>query len=511
MSTGGDAHWKHTDIIALLNAAESELPVDQWCLRGVRVWPLVRLVIATQLFYQSRESSPSGGRSKTVEKLLLAAKVMKCYLGDWHHNVHRASAADAVFLTYDVHRQRLGSVWYDRFCDRFVEELDSLGWRSLVYELTATPDLRDCRIPRAHSTVFVQPLVEAAIIIARAAELCHRRSPPPWFDSLTKWCQRRRMLHVVPSFLQLSTASRAVTLLANWFERRFVALGVRVVFTVQYYQLLGYAANVACRRLSIPSVDIQHGLQGEHHAAWGSWQRVPTDGYEVLPSVFWCWSEMEATAIDKWATKTGPHRPFVGGDLWLNTWREVVQARAPIPADTLAAFKPIGTKLVLFTSSYPNDLTDWILTAMRRSPPNVRWAVRLHPSYLTSIDSVRERLDAEGLSSVNVRLATELPLPLVLQCADVNVTSLSSVVVEAAHCRVPSVITDPSGLDTFADLVQSGWATGAFTAEDLSAAVAQRCENPRSAASVEHERVTSTLSQFLVHVAEQTTPGITRS
>jgi hypothetical protein len=455
----------------LVNAIESEFPVEQWRLADIRVWPMIRMVIFVQLFYRSRGATGEASPSKVREKWLIAKKVTKCYLTDWRHNVHWCRRADALILTYDGHRQRLGSVWYDRFCDRFVDELDKLGWRSLVYELTATPDLRDCRVPRARSTVYVQPIIEAALGAARMVEVLRKTETPEWYLQLAGWCAARGIEPVLPSFMQIATAARAVSLLARWLERRLTTLGTKVLFAVQYYHVLGYAANVACRRLGIPSVDIQHGVQGEYHSAYGRWTRVPLDGYEVLPSTFWCWSDVEAAAIDAWAKRTSHHQTFVGGDLWRSGWRQVIDERAPIAAEQLAALKPEGSQLVVFCSSYPNDLSDWLLAAMRQTPPNVRWAVRLHPNHYQLIDQTLERLREHGLPNVDVRRVTDLPLPVVLRLADLNVTSVSTVVIEAAQLQVPSIITDPTGLDIYRDLVEAGSAIGAFTTEALVSAV----------------------------------------
>ena len=82
------------------------------------------------------------------------------------------------------------------------------------------------------------------------------------------------------------------------------------------------AFNLSCRRFGIPSIDIQHGVQGDYNAGYGRWLRVPVAGYELLPSIFWCWSKDEADSIEKWSQKVqASHKAIVGGNLFLDLWR----------------------------------------------------------------------------------------------------------------------------------------------------------------------------------------------
>ena len=90
-------------------------------------------------------------------------------------------------------------------------------------------------------------------------------------------------------------------------------------FVVTYYGSIGMAFDLACREFGIPSFDIQHGVQGSLHAAYGRWLRLPVNGYELLPSFFLCWSQKEKSVIEEWSNKFSKwHRPLVHGNLYLD-------------------------------------------------------------------------------------------------------------------------------------------------------------------------------------------------
>src|SRR5207253_11421849 len=98
---------------------------------------------------------------------------------------------------------------------------------------------------------------------------------------------------------------RWIRRMASFFRPRLERLRPSLAFVVNYYDARCMALILACRELGIRSVDIQHGVQGELHGAYGSWRRVPAGGYAVLPSIFWCWSGDEARTLRAWTDSTG--------------------------------------------------------------------------------------------------------------------------------------------------------------------------------------------------------------
>lgn len=61
---------------------------------------------------------------------------------------------------------------------------------------------------------------------------------------------------------------------------------------------------MACKRIGIKAVDVQHGRAGATGQKYYSrWTKFPKNSnYEIMPDVFWTWTEADKRAIDKWET-----------------------------------------------------------------------------------------------------------------------------------------------------------------------------------------------------------------
>jgi hypothetical protein len=73
--------------------------------------------------------------------------------------------------------------------------------------------------------------------------------------------------------------------------------------------------------------------------------------------------------------------------------------------------------------------------------------------------------------------AHELPLYALLRRADLHVTQVSTVVIEAQQFGVPSVMTAPSAAELFPEQLATGWMLLAETGEEILEGV--RCQIAR--------------------------------
>src|SRR6202012_5781508 len=113
------------------------------------------------------------------------------------------------------------------------------------------------------------------------------------------------------------------------FQMILARVQPRMVFMVRYYNELGYALSLACRRQGILSVEVQHGGQGGQHEAYNGFLTLPPDGYSIMPAVFWNWTQNDAVAINAWAGKLPQpwHRAIHGGHPQLLPWLDGTNSR----------------------------------------------------------------------------------------------------------------------------------------------------------------------------------------
>jgi hypothetical protein len=454
-------------VMEAVSKLEEQFPVDRWSVDGLRVWPILRtgLGLDPHLWGQS----PPAPTSRTTR----AGRGLVGYA--WTRITDSAGTAqlepaDAVFFAQAVDRTLVGTKWHEVYSDPIVAALAAHGRRCLVLELS---DQGRYRIPRARPTVLIAPRLLVGRLRARLP------GPAPRFEldgyeNLEPFLAEMGIDHAFPSRRELARQARYVSAVARELARVLARTRPRFGFLTCYYSLLGMAFVLACRETGVTPVDVQHGAAGELHHAYGRWTRVPREGYELLPRVFWCWSQGDADAIDRWSRPLFPeHRTFTGGNLWLETWRrgdsELVQSCEKALEEKVPRGRP---EVLLSLQPFDDSLEGRFLAAIRATGDRFRWWVRLHPvQTLEDRAAIRALLAREGIANAEVDLATESPLPLLLRRASAHVTRLSAVVRSAAELGVPSIATDPQALELYAREVASGLLVRAGTPDEIVAAL----------------------------------------
>lgn len=452
---------KRTEVVALLNQLEQRHPVNTWTVDGAHVWPLIRQRIGAALIkYQfPEEGSSDKGPAQ-------AAKHMGFLLrGAWQWLVGLPRlGGNIVLLSENGHRVIHDGRVHDKFSDPLASAAVTLGHRAHVLEHLNGQRISGPRALRIRRT-------DISPAQALHAYLHWRRSRPAYafFPELEK------LLADVPAHLHrpgLDEFSAALFTFQQHlrFHRRFFAgEPPKAVFLVCWYSAESMALSHLCAQHGRPCIDLQHGVQGAGHIAYGTWAAIPPGGYTTMPRVFWCWDQQSADHIDQWAT-LGHRKALVLGDPWLET----MAARAtPLK-------RTDGTRTVLFTTYPPELLPRIVLDAMRTESPPVHWIIRAHPNRPGDAHEVRRLLEAEGLAHrATVTTAAEVPLAEQLLACDVLITDYSSVILEAARLNVLSLSWDDRARDLFAPQLADGRLHMVGTAaEMMSAIVAARSSAP---------------------------------
>jgi hypothetical protein len=465
---------KASDITNIIREIESFAPVDQWTIEGVHVWPLIRTQLGYDLFTVDDPGVPKPARISPVWKrgtdfLRRYAAYRMATWRDRCKETPNLGNADAVFLSSGVSFITLEGKYYERFSDPIRSHLDSLGIRSLML----TP--LDCfYVPRFSPSQFIQPRLDWIQLKNKLSWRPSNNEHLPGLDQVLK-----RLGTVVPSVAPTLTSIRRhfslVLDFSRYFENVLERVRPRICFLVAYYWLVGYGLVLACKRKAIPSVDIQHGVQGTMHVAYGGWAKVPPQGYELLPTHFWCWSRDEGEAIQKWSEATnGRHQAVVGGNLFLNLWKvNGISAVRECNNRVLERAMVMGIdKQVLVTLQpgwRPKKLLQTLMSAITSTTGNLQWWLRLHPSMLQKRKEVQDMFG--HFPNVDINMATDMPLYALLRYMTVHVTHSSSAVLEAHEFGIKSVVCSRYGLDLFRGQEKDGVVVYAETPEDLLSAI----------------------------------------
>lgn len=454
-----------TDSRAVLNQViglEARFPVDQWKVDGLHVWPLLRQRLYIALAHQFLGTGLRGAGQRTNgERVLDAARsvgrLVRARLRDGREAASAGDAQQAVLLSDGVSFARIGEQWFDTIMDPVVAALAAEGRQSLLL----TPMTR-APAPRYFPSMLVQAHLDATK--ARATAILKLRRPAvtevEGLENMLAELRQDNPGAELPHSGWLFGQVGRVLAMAQYFERLIRRTSSRIALVNTYYSAEGMAFVLAARRAGCVAIDVQHGSQLVH-PAYGRWTRIPPAGFELLPHRFWCWSDQEIAIINRGPGATSAHRALNVGNLWAaflaNRENETVRDLAA-QLNAAKARAGVADHLLLTLSWGLADSEMEKLISAVRLGAGVHWWLRLHPTQVARREEFRARFADLGIANVEIDLATDLPLPLLLAEMDVNVTPDSSTVLNAIAAGIPSVITTANGALVFAEQIARGQA-----------------------------------------------------
>ena len=474
---------KPSQYMNIINDLEKKFPVDRWVIDGIHAWPLIRILLANKM--QNRtQAIDADHRYNAFHKLKVGFNLLNSILKysysfalDFPNNEMVAQKKDAIFLTITNDRVLLNGSFYNRFVDPLVECLDDLGAKSLVLEMA--PRGKYC-IPRHRSSKYIQPCLDYCLlrnnIPIKIAQ--HPNFQLDSYDEFINYFESLNLGISTPSAQHVKKKLSLVRDIASYFEKIIEQTNASIGLTTQYYDVIGMAFNLACRKANIISVDIQHGMQGELHRAYGRWLKVPEKGYELLPEVFWCWSEQEAKTIKSWNSGIEDfHKPLVGGNSWLIKWLNEKDPMVSTYDEKILKLKgPRNDMIHILYTLQIEAIPEWVLQSILESSDSCFWWIRVHPTQIHQRAQIKKLLRDYNLNNTELERASEWPVYALLRNSDAHVTAWSTTVLEAADFGVPSIIIHEFGADLFQDQISSGVAKVAYSTEELLQGIKYQCK-----------------------------------
>jgi hypothetical protein len=490
------------EFIELLRRLETEFPVTAWKVRGIHVWPLVRLSLYSATF---RSGSPA--HSLSAGWFRSGINVARG-LGSWASARSRDRAAsrgpgeraDAVFLGSSMGRRPLlEGKRYDVRAAPYVDLLERLGARALVWE--ASP-FGDYNVPRYTPSFFVQPHLISMRTATQVLPLGRDGVILDRYDEFMTAVRGAGLSFAHADVTRIRRDMLYIRLLADTFSRWLRRSGARIGF-VAGTGLQEQAFCLACRELDLTSVEVQHGVQGDLHPSYGSWFAVPEEGWETRAGVFWSWDAESAAAINRWAVEAPRrHVAVLGGDPWREMWMQGGGDLARRVDERIRERKRRvgGDRHILVTLSSQGDIVPpAAVEAIRASPPGWRYWFRLHPvNQTTRYRAARSILDPLGVDPDLTVFATEAPLHALLGHMDCHLSvSLSTVITEAAALGVPSVACGPEAPDFYGSELSRGMLIVKTAGPELLEAVRRQLLRGRTAPAQESPRALDTMRRLL--------------
>jgi hypothetical protein len=476
--------------LEFLNEVERRFPVDTWTSAGIPIWPLIRVQLAFQwdeFLALSRQPADERGfqswfrRARRLADLPVEwIRFAEAFAADRRHNDFPNHRTDVVFYSHATARVfSAGGAQFDIFADALEPAFHDLGLTSFIMESAPGGEYR---IPRFGKSMYLLPREHFARLKSR---FLTGRGEADTMDGFEEFAARVRAAapdFPAPDWREIRQQAYFIRCMADGFKNILASVRPKLGFCVNYYSAQGMAFNLACRESGVRSVDMQHGVQ-TLHPAYARWQKVPPNGYALLPDVFWCWSGEEEKAIMDWSGPAGNvHRPVVGGNVILEEFlngdgaftrsfdEDFFRARGERPASLN----------VLVTLQTGRGLPETVRRVIQSGPDGWFWWIRLHPAMMAERPAVAAALVSSGRRNWDLDNASRLPLYTLLRHADVHLTETSSVVLEARRFSIPSGILSELGAELYENVVREGGAFMALEADEVLRALSSLASKPRS-------------------------------
>ena len=461
MSTGKKTEFPEgAEFVALLNQLETAISPASCTFSYFNYWPIIRFAIN----YKRKYGKPYFDRAiteLTADRVVALQDLVKprTYPQTSPHETGLAHLpkSEVVFLNRKSQYQRLAT---GKVSQPFID-----GLRRIAAVEDTTLSLVDAD-PRGEGEDFTSPT--QILPKPKTAKIVRLLNPRNRFelqnrDQILKTVRTvNELIGIDGSGLELSEGDilyrieRTVRAM-EFYGHVLDHVQPSIIFLSSYSG--AHFVCAAARKRGIKVVDIQHGGMHRHHILASHWSNVPANGYELLPDIFWCWSQRSADYIQ--FPGTHAHRAIVGGNPKAGVEYMMEQATPTTSALGSNDRQPAGeagqndVKRVLVALNYGNDILvpDHVMTAFEKTRGKIIWSFRLHP---VGWNRLEELLRALGIERMDVEAVSKAPLNSVLSKVDVVLTDASTIVHEAIEFGVVPGVWSRKGALIFDDLIADG-------------------------------------------------------
>lgn len=440
--------FSELESVEFINKIEEKFPVDEWKIDDIEVWPILRKNVA---FYLQKEKNIVNKKNTLMpQKYVFIFKSMfiffKSNFFDKKHNTKKDTYYDVLISSNNCSRtiKCLNGEMYDVNCDSFFDVLRK-KYKILIYEYLK---LDKQNLPRYTDSSFVNIKLLKSLICSR---LFYKKKVSyqlenynDFIDFILQYGVPKRLVNIK----HLTQEINFVSYLSNVFLKELINKKIKFVLFEEYYSRINMALSLACNKMYIPCMDIQHGCAGEsYHVMYYSWKNIPNKGYKLLPTVFWCWSDSDAEAIKNWKFKEKKVKTINGGRLIRRQW---FKKSSDIYKHYYSKLnkKILGKhKIILITLQPEAEYPDWFMNFVNNDKKYF-WIVRTHPC---NYDYLQRNFKLLLQNKVNILFteSSDYPLEFLLSVIDLHVTFSSSTIIDSAYFGKPSIMLDNYNMERY--------------------------------------------------------------
>lgn len=436
---------------------ENKFPVDTWKIDNTHIWPLIRIQLFSHLInnnYSNKEKITTSTKSikKSKFKVYLSriksgVKTILCFYNDNYQWFRKLNEKKYLFLGADSHRVNYKNKRYNRYFDTWIDTYNLKDKSNFIeYDRKPISEQYNSEIIVNYHNAFQNYKAINSFFSKKNKNTLIDENYEDFKDFLIE----KGLGSFVNTFLIKNIENRFSThyqLKIDFFSKVLTIIKPKKIFILCYYSTDMMALTVAANKLNIETIEMQHGPLADLHLAYGSWTKIPKEGYDMLPRTYWCWDENSRKIVNNLSEKSKIYSSEVIGNPWVNYWMKN-NIKYKFYNFILFSVQPLVDNS--FSNLIPNQLIEII------KETNYLWFIRLHPRQNISINDFKAFFNKKGIiDKINLIEATNDPLPLILKNTRLHITQTSGVTLEANYFNVQTILIDKLGAKYYSELTNS--------------------------------------------------------
>ncbi|WP_282018324.1 hypothetical protein [Salegentibacter mishustinae] len=436
------------ELTELFSLWEKRLPVENWEVAGILLWPLIKKCIYFSLFVDSTSKKKKKENSSVLKRF--TEKIQKHIKARLYLKSLRLKRVTFLFCSSYEQRIVFKGKEFNRFLEPLMDYLEAKEFNSYLLEY---PFINKTKSNRPDRIIDVRKLLVLYSTSKNKDAYSNKFANLEGLNSFIEDVYKETGID--QDFLK-KRILKNILAIKSWegvFVKIIKLTKPQFVVGLVYYSNPIYGLNLAANKLGIPSIDLQHGGLGTAHPAY-NFSKVPNEGYNILPKVFWAWNDSSYKDILNWSKNT-PHKVINGGNPWIGYLSKKMAVSGH--KDFSSNNKPV----ILFTLQPIGDvISSYFLEVIAKTKDRFNWWLRFHPR-MTEIEknAIVDRFKRnDSLEAIEYEYSTSSPLPVAINECDLHISLSSGSVIEAAMMNKYSLIISETGANYYANIIADGWA-----------------------------------------------------
>lgn len=436
---------------------EKKYPVNEWQIDGLLIWPYLRMKLffnlRSEFEYNKKKPKNIVLKNENRNSILsylkkIARSILKLSTRIWYtlkfrfllrKKLSTLPKKDFIFLGANSHRINFKGYRFNRYFDTYIEE-NNLENNYFYYEYD-NPIEGDLFKPE--NIIRFNDLIYQ---LKKTYYPKHSLKEAKSYNEFLNDLENNNFTSNFSSQFDIKRISNDINFiirLSKIFEKFLIHTQAKKVHVLCYYSSNVFAFILAANRLGIETIEMQHGAQTNTHLAYGSWTKVPSNSYSLLPKTFWHWDEDSSATVKSWSKDIDGLKSIVVGNPWLNYWMNTKENYD-------------YTNFILYTlqpKPYGVDrlFSESMIKLIKNS--NFKWFIRLHPRQDNKQEIIECLYKNKLFEVVEIEKATNDPLPLLLKNCRLHISNSSGTTIEAEIFNKKTILIDEIGEIYYQDII----------------------------------------------------------